>query len=648
MRSLTRSLLSEEVDDEDPLPVISSSSSSKQNSTVIINSSASSSGNIIRSNYFVVDEALPSDQQRFITLSDETARWVVLCTYSYLSALQSLLWITYSSVPDFSRSYLGVNDQTLDTFLDLGPAAFVAVVFISSYILTTSRRGLATSIRICALLCFFAALVRCVPVLLSSDSITGDSHGAVVLITYLCQFINGAAAPFVVASPSLLSLVWFPEDQRNSATAIGNVANAAGRAVGFFLGPALVHSSGDLPTLLLLEVGLAMIPLLAAFWIVPDLPFRPPSRAAEEENVRWDRIERAQQRRDRERRIRLFGRSDDNEDDEEDIDEDECSERRRAQIEKECSKLMADLEAAELAEDELEGSAPTPLHISINGDVLTNNSAAITKTTIGTGSRNNNIRSSTIETREGRRQRVRTEIKTLKESLNVKETSLVAQPSGSLLSELRASFTTPSFILICLAGGLQMAIYGMWSGVLPSVLSQISPTAGQPTYSDVQCGWFGFSNTLAGIIGGLLFGGITDFQFFRTRLIIISIALLMSSAVFFGLIAFALPPIQFQSLASIAVSYPTMLSLCIAAGFLRGGSDPLFFELVAESVSSKGVPAGTAGAVLTFFYHVVLVILLAVPPSTLATITLPGMAACLLIAALLMVPARVSYTRRSE
>ena len=180
--SLTRSLLLSEVDDEDPLPVISSSSSSKQNSTVIINSSVSSSGNTIRSNYVVVDEALsPDHQQRFITLSDETARWVVLFTYSYLSALQSLLWITYSSVPDYSRSYLGVNDQTLDTFLDLGPAAFVAMVFISSYILTTSRRGLATSIRICALLCFFAALVRCVPVLLSSDSITGDSHGAVVL-----------------------------------------------------------------------------------------------------------------------------------------------------------------------------------------------------------------------------------------------------------------------------------------------------------------------------------------------------------------------------------------------------------------------------------------------------------------------------------
>lgn len=633
--NLTRSLLTSDVleDDEDPLPV--SSLSSKQNDNSVTSSNNS------RSNYTfrLVDESLP---ERFIKLSDEKARWVVLLTYSYLSALQSLLWITYSSVPDFSRSYLGVNDQTLDTFLDLGPAAFVVTVFISSYILTKSRRGLATSIRICALLCFFAALVRCVPVLLSSDSITGDNHGAVVLITYLCQFINGAAAPFVVASPSLLSLVWFPEDSRNTATAIGNVANAAGRAVGFFLGPALVHSAGDLPTLLLLEVGLAMTPLLVAFWIVPDLPELPPSRAAEEESVRWDQIERAQERRDRERRQRLFGSSDDEEEDEGEDMVDEYSERRRVQVEKECSRLMAELEAAELAEDEMEGSVPMPINISVNGDVT---NGMLTKDN-GLRKGNKSLRS---ESREGRRQRVRSEIKKLKESLTSSSLGEGQQAtSGNLLSELRASFTTPSFVLICLAGGLQMAIYGMWSGVLPSVLSQISPTAGQPTYSDVQCGWFGFSNTVAGIIGGLIFGGITDFTFFRNRLIIMSILLLLLSAAFFGVIAMALPPIQFPSLASVAVSYPTMLSICIAAGFLRGGSDPLFFELVAESVSTAGVPAGTAGAVLTFFYHVVLVILLAVPPTTLATITLPGMAVCLVISALMMIPSRVTYMRRGN
>jgi hypothetical protein len=614
MNNLTRSLLKDVEDAEDPIGIVLDKSLKRSHADDILN-------------------ANENTQQH--PKKDERSRWIVLGTYSYLSALQSLIWMTYSSIPDYSKGYLSINDQTLDLFLDLGPAAFIIFVFVSSYILSTSRKGLALGIKICSLFCFFAALVRCVPVLLSSDSISGDNHGAIVALTYFCQFINGAAAPFVVASPSLVSLIWFPEDQRNLATAIGNVANAAGRAVGFFLGPALVHSANDVPTLLLLEVGLAMLPLLISFWVLPDLPDIAPSRAAEEESLRWDRVERSQQIRDRNRRIRLFGRSDEDEMEEE--EEEEENDMHQAQIEKECSRLMAELEAAELEEDEKDGSRSMPLTISINGDILLDEKKDEESKKIAMKKR---------EERKARRSLVLAKIKNLKREVSIDSITNSSLQGGSLLSELRVSIMTPSFVLICLSGGFQMAVYGMWSGVLPSVLSQISPTAGSPTYSDVQCGWFGFSNTIAGIFGGLLFGGITDFSIFRKRLITISIILLIFSAVFFGLIALALPPIQIQSLSSLAISYSSMLSLCIMAGFLRGGSDPLFFELVAESVSSVGVPAGTAGAVLTFFYHVVLVILLAVPPSFLATITLPGMAAACFIGALLMVPARVVYNRR--
>ena len=82
----------------------------------------------------------------------------------------------------------------------------------------------------------------------------------------------------------------------------------------------------------------------------------------------------------------------------------------------------------------------------------------------------------------------------MKREVSIDSSNNSSLQGGSLLSELRVSIMTPSFVLICLSGGFQMAVYGMWSGVLPSVLSQISPTAGSPTYSDVQCGWFGFSN----------------------------------------------------------------------------------------------------------------------------------------------------------
>ncbi len=39
---------------------------------------------------------------------------------------------------------------------------------------------------------------------------------------HFSQFLNGAVAPLAVASPSYLSLVWFPDSQRNTATALAN------------------------------------------------------------------------------------------------------------------------------------------------------------------------------------------------------------------------------------------------------------------------------------------------------------------------------------------------------------------------------------------------------------------------------------------
>jgi hypothetical protein len=48
--------------------------------------------------------------------------------YAYIAALQSLLWFTYSSVPDHSKAFLGVGDQTLIFFLNEGPIAFCCTV----------------------------------------------------------------------------------------------------------------------------------------------------------------------------------------------------------------------------------------------------------------------------------------------------------------------------------------------------------------------------------------------------------------------------------------------------------------------------------------------------------------------------------------
>lgn len=457
--------------------------------------------------------------------SDATSRLVVLALYSAITANQSLLWMTWSSVPDISRDYLGVTDTTLDLWLDWGPIAFILSVFIASHLLSVRRDGLQLSMRIAACLCFCAAVVRCVPILLSDDDIQGSA--VVSNVIGVAQFLNGAAAPFVVASPSVLSMLWFPEEQRNGATAVANVANALGRGVGFFLGPALVRSTSDVPTLLLVEVGLTLLPLVLVYTVLPAGPATPPSKAAEREAQAWQEAE--------DRKVAL-------------------------------------------ALDDEEGGGKG------GGD---------------------------------------------------------AASSLAVLAQVKTAVYTPSFLLLCVSGGLQMAIYGAWSGVLPSVL-----TNGTGLYTDAQAGTFGSINTFAGIVGGLAAGVLTDVKALRTRLIPVVAGLLLASTVCFGLVSAALPPLQLTPLATLTGSYPGLLALCGLAGLLRGGTDPLFFELSAEAVADRGVSAGTAGSALTFWYHLVLCLLLSVPPAPLQAAAMPAMALCLLLSAALLLPVKVAYTRR--
>ena len=85
-------------------------------------------------------------------------------------------------------------------------------------------------------------------------------------------------------------------------------------------------------------------------------------------------------------------------------------------------------------------------------------------------------------------------------------------------------------------------------------------------------------------------------------------------------------------------------ALCTLAGLLRGGCDPLFFELSAEA--AHPATAATAGGVLTLWYHLVLVAMLSVPAGTLQAAVPVAMAGCMLVSSAMMVPVRIRYTRR--
>jgi MFS family permease len=94
------------------------------------------------------------------------------------------------------------------------------------------------------------------------------------------QILNAAAGPLVMATPSLLASVWFPDHERTTATAIAVLANGVGTAVGFLLGPWLAPTADALPTLLYAEIGIAALPALAIAAHFPAAPATPPSPAA--------------------------------------------------------------------------------------------------------------------------------------------------------------------------------------------------------------------------------------------------------------------------------------------------------------------------------------------------------------------------------
>ncbi len=306
------------------------------------------------------------EKQRGQVTPTSWSAWWVLFWYAYIAALQSLLWMTYSSVPDDSRDYLKTDNSTLDLFLDWGPVGYVVAVAGALWLLSFRADGLTISVRLAAGLCLFSSVLRCLPLVLTDDQ-KENNHNAVLAAVHIAQFVNGSVAPLVVASPALLSLRWFAEDWRNTATAVANVASALGRAIGFFLGPALVSTASDLPTLLLLEIGLAGLPFLAVLIYYPVAPSTPPSRAAEEE----------------------------------------------AQAMELKSRKM------ELAKLDMEGNGQ-----GCCGTVSTSASTAA--------------------------------------------------------KEVLAAIRVPSFLLLAVAGGVEMAVYGAWSGVLPTVLS--------PKFTDTQAG----------------------------------------------------------------------------------------------------------------------------------------------------------------
>ena len=221
----------------------------------------------------------------------EAQRWYILLVFSMTSSFQSNTWFTFSSVPDQVEEYYhlkepksGQVNSTIDLLLNWGPIWFLPAAPICAYILSYPISGLKITTKIAVILLFLGNIIRCIPCLLDElpfiDYNINNGFWHTLIFLHIGNILNAIAGPFVMGPPSKLSVIWFPEKQRNTATAISAVANTFGNCIAFLLGPLLVTKASDIPKLLYVDLALATIPTICILFYFPYAPSKVPTVAA--------------------------------------------------------------------------------------------------------------------------------------------------------------------------------------------------------------------------------------------------------------------------------------------------------------------------------------------------------------------------------
>ncbi|CAF1034019.1 unnamed protein product [Rotaria sordida] len=205
------------------------------------------------------------------------------------------------------------------------------------------------------------------------------------------------------------------------------------------------------------------------------------------------------------------------------------------------------------------------------------------------------------------------------------------------VNDIWQCLTTPSFVLILIAGGLLPGTSGAWTSLYDVILKP-------ENYTEQQAGWFSFGSSIAGIIGGLFLSFLADrrrFQHSLKTLIVITYIGCLFAIIWFELSVqsfFFDKPILPSNAATIGLS-TALVGLFSGAGF------PLIFEALAEIMFP--LPESLSASILAEWTNVITLILLFIAPNRyklMNILVLIVTMVCILIIAL----ARFTYTRRDE
>ncbi|WAR05566.1 DIRC2-like protein [Mya arenaria] len=203
-------------------------------------------------------------------------RWYIVLVFSIGSFIQALGWNTWGPITESAEAVFGWHDSQIGMFANGGNIAFMICVLPFCYFMDV--KGIRVSLLMCAVVVFIGTGIRCIT--METTAMTWLANAGAVLLGI------GGSVPF--AGPAKLSSVWFPPDQRATATSIVSFANYFGVAMSFiFVCVNRDDLISEIRHLMYLHTAIAALFLLLVIVYFPDKPPTPPSKTASMERTEW-------------------------------------------------------------------------------------------------------------------------------------------------------------------------------------------------------------------------------------------------------------------------------------------------------------------------------------------------------------------------
>ncbi|EME45672.1 hypothetical protein DOTSEDRAFT_71389 [Dothistroma septosporum NZE10] len=198
-------------------------------------------------------------------------RFLGLAQLVLLNIVISWDWLTFAAISSTAADFFRVSESAINWLSTAFLFAFAAAAPATVWVL--NRYGPKPSILVASALTLIGNWIR------YAGTRVGNGHFGVVMFG---QILIGLAQPFVLASPSRYSNVWFSDTGRISATAVASLANPFGGALGQFIGPLFVGDPAEVRLVPQMVLYTAIISSVAALPapLISSKPPTPPSATA--------------------------------------------------------------------------------------------------------------------------------------------------------------------------------------------------------------------------------------------------------------------------------------------------------------------------------------------------------------------------------